>query len=349
MVDEIQKILEYAKNAPSGDNSQPWRFKILKNSLEIFVVPTADNPILNYNLRGSLIAHGAILENIFLSAAKHGFGVEMKLNNDYLQNNKIASLVFAKDTLSTNPLATAIPNRSTNRTKYSTRSLDRAEITDFQKLSVSPAEVKILNTPEKIQRLAENLSLAEYVFLRTQKLHKLLFDDLVWSKEEELQKKRGLYVATLELTPPALMVMRMARNWTLMRVFRKIGLPSVVASENARVYASSGAIGAIIVPNENTNFISAGRTLERIWLHATNIDMGLQPLNGIVFLGMSKKTLATVLSPEDKKVVEEGLRIIYEEFAVGHNKTIATVFRVGQIIKAPSAHSSKGELVDLMI
>jgi hypothetical protein len=64
MLPEIKEILELAVNAPSGHNSQPWRFVIQDNTIQIFNIPDKDKTLFNWKQKGSLTAHGTLIENI---------------------------------------------------------------------------------------------------------------------------------------------------------------------------------------------------------------------------------------------------------------------------------------------
>lgn len=63
--EDIKKILEAAVQAPSGDNSQPWRFEIRDRDgeIRIFNIPERDKSLYNYGQMASCVAHGALIEN----------------------------------------------------------------------------------------------------------------------------------------------------------------------------------------------------------------------------------------------------------------------------------------------
>ena len=69
MEETIKKIINYAVWAPSGDNSQPWKFSLKGNQVSIFNLPEKDNPFLNFEQKGSYIAHGSLLENMNIIAS----------------------------------------------------------------------------------------------------------------------------------------------------------------------------------------------------------------------------------------------------------------------------------------
>ena len=66
----VETILEIARWAPSGDNTQPWRFEILDDRR--FVVhgfDTRDWCLYDIDGRPSQIALGALLENIAIAGS----------------------------------------------------------------------------------------------------------------------------------------------------------------------------------------------------------------------------------------------------------------------------------------
>src|SRR3989344_5468624 len=68
----LEEILNIAVNAPSGHNSQPWRFSIKEGVLLVSNIPNKDKTLFNYKQRGSFIAHGAVIENIAILASTKG-------------------------------------------------------------------------------------------------------------------------------------------------------------------------------------------------------------------------------------------------------------------------------------
>ncbi|HRO71697.1 MAG TPA: nitroreductase family protein, partial [Chitinophagaceae bacterium] len=71
--DVLLEILDVARWAPSGDNTQPWRFEIIDNNhIAIHGYDTRDWCIYDFEGRASYMAHGALLETIRIAAAEYG-------------------------------------------------------------------------------------------------------------------------------------------------------------------------------------------------------------------------------------------------------------------------------------
>ena len=76
----LATLLTAAGRAPSGDNTQPWRFVVNADDGTIALEEdaTRDPSPMNAGGRMSRIALGAALENLIRKARSHGWGVEME-------------------------------------------------------------------------------------------------------------------------------------------------------------------------------------------------------------------------------------------------------------------------------
>ena len=61
--DQIEQIIRELVNAPSGDNSQPWRFEMGDSEVRLFNLVGRDATLFNFKNRGDFLAHGALIEN----------------------------------------------------------------------------------------------------------------------------------------------------------------------------------------------------------------------------------------------------------------------------------------------
>jgi len=95
----INKILEAAVRAPSGDNVQPWEFKVSEGytRIDLYNLPEKDNSYYNYNQLASYIAHGAVIENIAIASGHLGYKAEINLFPDDGRLNLVASIELIKE------------------------------------------------------------------------------------------------------------------------------------------------------------------------------------------------------------------------------------------------------------
>ncbi len=347
--DKIIQLLSHAINAPSGGNSQPWTFRVADNKLTILSHPEKDNPVLNFSFRGTLIAHGALIENIIISASHHGLEATVNLARDP-NDRTVAEIIFRDSNLSPDPLYSAIPLRFTNRKQYEDKPIPKEILEDISSLAnaLGGAMVKTYFTDDKNKMVITGKAASnnEIVMLENKLLHDLFFKEVTWnSREEKIKGGSGLYIKTLELKKPQEVVFRIIRHWPMMSILKKIGLARFIASENAKIYGTGGAMWAISV-NESSheNFITAGRVLERIWLNCAKRGLSLQLMTGILFMWQKIAAGQTdVFSSEHINLINESYDQISSVFGI-KSGTITLMFRTGYSDK-PSALSYKKEPV----
>ena len=69
----LTHILDLARWAPSGDNTQPWRFEIVGDlHIRVHGFDTRDHVLYDYDGHPSHIAHGALLETLRIAASNWG-------------------------------------------------------------------------------------------------------------------------------------------------------------------------------------------------------------------------------------------------------------------------------------
>src|SRR5436190_13834128 len=73
-----EQVLDLARWAPSGDNTQPWRFEI-RSDREILVhgYDTRDHCVYDLDGWASQLSHGALLETLAIAAT--GFGLRAQI------------------------------------------------------------------------------------------------------------------------------------------------------------------------------------------------------------------------------------------------------------------------------
>src|SRR5215831_13766175 len=78
----IQQIVASGFSAPSGDNLQPWIVDWRDGVLSISVDRHRERSLYNFRYRASLIALGAMLENVVIATRQHGLDCDLALNAD---------------------------------------------------------------------------------------------------------------------------------------------------------------------------------------------------------------------------------------------------------------------------
>ena len=339
--DVLQDILNIAVNAPSGDNAQPWKFKIDDATISVFNVPDKDGTLYNYKQRGSLVSHGAVIENIVIIAKQLGLAAKVEILPG--ERDCTAKIEFAEGGIERQELFDAIPLRATNRKPYTGEALT---VQQKEKLLASAkdadGELRLVESSQLINELSSALSLNEQLLMENRELHDFLFAMIRWTKEEE-QRAPGLYVKTMEFPTPVQLLLRfVVVHWGATQFLNKIGLSKAIPKQSSALYATSSAFGAICIKsNSDASFIQGGRVLQRVWLTATKLGLSLQPVTALPYLMQRIEEKDTrSLSKEHIAQIEDSYAHIRLAFNLSGEEKIALLFRLG-CGDAPTAVSMK--------
>lgn len=343
-VEKIKKIVGVAVNAPSGDNGQPWKFRIIKKSLEVILVKDADDSIFNFRETGSIFAHGALIMNIEIVASTLGY----KTTVEYFpngENNEITARIHfqGKNKVIEDPLYKSIKRRCTNRKFYSTKELDSKHKDTLLKAFSKDDNIAVYF----LENLSENpdiikiLSYNDRLLFENKKAHNKIFSIINWTDEEEKLRRKGLFVKAMELNPAQVAAFRKFSSWNIMKSLNKLGISKLIAKQNQRLYLSSSAIGIVVINSDNKiNFLNSGRKFQKLWLTATKNGLSIHPVTGIAYLINCVKAGETKhFSDSDLELIREAEKQINFSFNI-KGQTIAMIFRVGYS-DAPSAKSLK--------
>jgi nitroreductase len=327
----IRQIIHAAVAAPSGDNSQPWRFVYkAPDSIEFHALPEYDNEILNVDSSGTLISLGAAYENARIEASTLGYQATLH----YSENKHMIRVHLQKFDSEIPELDSsmqpAIDARHSNRNAYKEPlKKDDKEALLLAMNSSSEIQCTLVEEPKLLDALGRDLTVMEEIALSNPHLHKLFFKGIFWSKEDNENGRPGLYIKTLELPPPAQVLFRGLRHWNFTKRLSPIGFSQKIAETNAKQNASASAYIFINVQDlEAKNYIEAGRVLERVWLTAANQGLSCQIVSGILFLA--------------RRIEQNTSDGLFEE---GHKNKIAAAYRNLR----SAAHSTYHPLVALRV
>ncbi|MBI4099355.1 nitroreductase family protein [Candidatus Parcubacteria bacterium] len=338
----VRRILQAAVQAPSGDNSQPWQFRIDGPRVQVLNVLGGDATLYNFRERGSLVAHGAVIENIAIAAPAFGWQAQVSVLPEGQHSPCTAAISFSPTERIEHPLYPYVAERVTNRKPYDHRPLNPQHRQAI--LAAAGAgggnHVRLAEEPAQILTLARAVSLNERLILENQTIHSGLFSAIRWTEADE-QARPGLFIRTLELAPPQRLLFRLFQSWSFVTRLNKVGLSAFLPTQSAKLYGASSAIGLIVMPDDSdASFLEAGRIFERLWLTATSVGVSLQPITAIAYLAQRVSAgAAQSLAPLHQQLIREADQTIRAVFQVPQG-TIAMIFRLGYGA-SPSARSRK--------
>lgn len=293
----INQIVGAAILAPSGGNSQPWKWRYEVKNLYLFRDPEHNAPFVDFNNTASMIGFGAATENLVLKA--HELNLEVRIIHFSLDITSKLICVFQffnKDTYNkienleshiADELAEAIPNRVANRKlspKIKIEENRLNKIISFVK-TVPGADLKLITDDKEIEAIGEIIAKAERIRIMNKAGHTDFLAETVWTEEQAVKSKRGVEVASLDITPSERVGLKITTDWEVVNYLNtwQAGKGLEKLSRKATTYAS--AIGLITIEKHTMyNFYKGGRAVERAWLAATKNGISFQPLSISTFL-----------------------------------------------------------------
>ena len=77
--DPMERLVHFARLAPSSHNSQPWRFVLERDAIDVFADLTRWLCVADRDRRELYLSVGCALESLLIAADYEGFGTEVKL------------------------------------------------------------------------------------------------------------------------------------------------------------------------------------------------------------------------------------------------------------------------------
>jgi hypothetical protein len=125
----IADILDLARWAPSGDNTQPWRFEVIDDHhLVVHAFDTRDHCVYDLDGHPSQIAHGALLETLAIAASAHGLRTVITRRPDSPDTRPEYWVELVSDSrLAPDPLLPYVKRRSVQRRAMRTAPLNPSQ------------------------------------------------------------------------------------------------------------------------------------------------------------------------------------------------------------------------------
>lgn len=281
-MEALADILELARWAPSGDNTQPWRFEIVdEHHLIIHAFDTRGHCVYDLDGHPSQIALGTLLETLAIAASAHGLRAEFKRQPDSPDTHLDYLVDLVPDSkLLPNPLLSHIKQRSVQRLPMRTTPI-RAE----QKQALQNA-VGEFYTVRWFEGAGQRWRLAKLMFdnaklrLTLPEAYAVHRSVIAWqtrfSEDKVPDQALGLDAMTLNL-------MRwVMTSWQRVKFFNTYlaghMVPRIEMDLLPGVFcAAHFALLADKAPGTIDDYVSAGRAVQRFWLMATSLGLQLQP------------------------------------------------------------------------
>lgn len=352
--DVLLRILDRARWAPSGDNTQPWRFQIIAdNYVIVHGHDTRDEILYDFDGHASHMAHGALLETLRIAASAEGLAASWEIDSDEEQRKiKYHVRLVSQPTSAVDPLAPFIEQRCVQRRPMRLQSLTETQRGALLAAPGDGFEVRLFESFSERRKIAKLLWDNAYIRLTCPEAYPVHASIIEWnarfSKDRIPEEAVGVDPITAKL-------MRWVMgSWGRVEFFNRylMGtiapriqldyLPAICCSAHALIVSKRGL-------NTLNDWVALGQTMQRFWLEASRQGLYLQPeMTPLIFAwyaAFGRKLSADVAVVQRANALARDLLEI-----AGDNDLVRLGFfcRVG-VSPKPLSRSIRLELCDLIL
>ena len=349
----VEKILDLARWAPSGDNTQPWRFELLdERRFVVHGFDTRDWCLYDIDGRPSQMALGALLENIAIAASTHSMRASIVRRTDAPETQPTfdVQLEESRD-VPADSLAQFIAVRSVQRRALRTRPLSAAVKRTLEAAVGRDHSVRWLEGAANRRAIASLMFRTSALRLTAPEAYEVHRSVIAWNSRFSEDKVPDAAIGLDPLTT-RLMAFVM-RDWARVRFFNRYLAGTLTPRIQLDVIPSMACAAHFLIiahdaPRTVDGYVAAGRAMQRFWLTATREGLQLQPeMSPSIFAGYARQDRPFTASPaiwkRAKALGEQFDRLVAPDAAT-------TVFmgRVGEG-PAPRARSLRRPLAALLV
>ena len=345
-VELIDAVAQAANLAPSGGNSQPWRFEADDREFRIYLVPQRTSA-MDVEFRGSYVAVGAALFNACCAASEHARLGPVELFPHGTSDVHIATMHFGDGTdIDLAELYPTLLTRSTNRNlgvpsaiSPTTMSLLREEA------QRGGARIHVVEDRATIEHCAELLAESDRIRHLSPRLHHEMMSELRWSGEP---LETGIDIRTLELDATDLSKLSVARRADVMERLASWSAGAALGEATRdRARSSSAFVVVTIDGTDPASYVRGGAAVERVWLAAERAGLAIQPASPVFIYAVEPADYASLVPPQFVEHLENISFAFRDLIGVPQRETIALVLRMSHA-PFPTARSMRLPIGDAL-
>lgn len=261
---KMKEMVRYATLAPSGHNTQCWRFRIENRSIAILPDRSRRTPVVDPDDHHLFVSLGCAAENLVQAARTFGFMGDAEF--DPASGGTVA-VALERTKAEESPLFKAIPHRQCTRTDFDGKRLDSGELRLLEAAGTgNGVAVVLLTEREAMERVLDYVVQGNTMQINNPAFVSELESWIRFSDGEAIRTGDGLNARSTG-SPPA-------PRWLGRLLFRAFFRVKPENDMYARHIRSSAGI-AVFVSNvgDKEHWVEAGRCYERFALQATALGI----------------------------------------------------------------------------
>lgn len=291
---QLRFLLRYAILAPSVRNTQPWRFAVEGNLVDLFADPGRGLPVADPDQRELYISLGCALENLLVAAEHFGFRHEVSYLPAPDDGRLAATVTFA-------PGGTRSPAREGIALEAILARHNDNSV--YRPVAVPPALCRCLQAcqteAEPRFDLTDDRLFHRWVERLTLEADRHEFAD------PEFRAEIAYWIGQGALSSSGLT----ARLGSL--AVSRLDLGESVARQDHKIVESAALLGVISAASDtHLDHIRTGQLFERVWLTATTIGVSIHPMSQTMRRPQLRAAVAELL-PTTGQIPQHLFRVGY--------------------------------------
>ena len=277
--DQMRFLLRYAVLAPSSHNTEPWKFEIQENRIDLFMDESRWLRVADDDKRELHISVGCALENLLVAAEHFGLGHTA----EYLPNPDDATLAVSvsisesgdASSYRSPKLFEMLAVRHTNHQQYENRTIPDDTLARLQSLCIEDGLHLFLTSDLETKRRADDL---------------VGRADAIEFSDPSFREELGYWIGKGVFGTPWLMskIGQLAVSY--------INMGKSQAKKDSEVLMSSPVLGVICSESDDrTSQIKVGQVYERLCLLAASEGIWTQPMSQIVQVPEIKQDMQSLI------------------------------------------------------
>jgi nitroreductase len=266
---DVKGLVQQATLAPSGHNTQPWKFAANGNVVRIYPDVTRRLPVVDPDDHALYISLGCALENLVVAAAATRVATKVHYHPDVLE---VVLAPNGRGEQST--LADAISLRQSNRQLYDGRRIPDEHLRMLLAANTFDGieAVPVRTDDSAIAPIIELVKEANRLQFEDQRFVNELIEWIRFSRKEVDRTHDGLTATALGFPP--------IPRWLGKLVMKKLVKPEAEAKKCEKAIRSASLVLLFIArAHDQKHWVDLGRAFQRLVLTATSLGIAHAHLN----------------------------------------------------------------------
>jgi hypothetical protein len=300
---QMKALLRYAVLAPSGPNTQPWKFSIKHNEISLIADFSRSLPSVDPTDRTLYISHGCLLTNLLIAAEHFGFEYDVKCLPDGIYGDRTAAIQLSKK--AANPrfpdLFREITKRHTNRKSFEKRAIEEEKLKELKDcVKKDGFKLDILTDDEGKTKMADILARAHKIQLGNKAFRKELAN---WIRPNTSDAKDGLPGYSFGYSD--------FESFFGSFIFGTFDMSNSRASIETSYMKASSAVAVLSTESEDKlTWMKTGVLFETLFLIATRLDVRFDLFSQPIAIPELRQEMAQILKTKYPQIL---IRMGYAE------------------------------------